>query len=201
MIKKLVNISIFVFIFALYFVTFLMIYDNFRERKLSEMEKDALKLLEKKEKQEEVPSEELHDEISVTGISYDNYTILGKLEIPTIGISTVILKEQTYAAMNIGAIKSYGSELNEEGGFIISGHNFRGSSSFMYAIKNLKNGNKIYVSDVEGRKLEYTVYSVERNVDPTDTSYYKEFDGYHVVLSTCENGGKKRIVVMARIEG
>ena len=42
MIKKLINISIFLFIFSLYFVSFLMIYDNFRERKLKNLESNAL---------------------------------------------------------------------------------------------------------------------------------------------------------------
>ena len=45
--------------------------------------------------------------------------------------------------------------------------------------------------------MEYTVYNVMRNVDPMETSYYKEYEGYHVVITTCENGGKSRIVVKA----
>ncbi len=199
MIKKLINLVIFVFIFALYFVTFLMIYDNFRERKLKDMERDALKVLEKKTKV--TKQEEQTDETFVTGYSYANFTVLGKLEIPSVGVNTVILKEHSHAAMNVGVIKTYGVELNEEGGFILSGHNFRGSSVFLYNIKNLVEGNKIYITDVNGMKMEYTVYSVQRYVDPTDTSFYKDFDGYHVVISTCENGGKTRIVVMARVDG
>ena len=82
MIKRLLNIIIFVFIFALYFITFLFIYDTFRERKLSEMSKDALNLLEKENKKQEVNTNTV-EEISATGISYGNFTVLGKLEIPT----------------------------------------------------------------------------------------------------------------------
>ena len=37
--KKFINILIFLFIFALYLITFMMIYDNFRERKLNNQEK------------------------------------------------------------------------------------------------------------------------------------------------------------------
>ena len=47
-IKRFINIVIFIFIFALYFFTFLMIYDNFRERKLNSLEKSALELFENK---------------------------------------------------------------------------------------------------------------------------------------------------------
>ena len=199
MIKRLLNILIFIFIFALYFVTFLLIYDTFRDRKLDEMEKDALNLLEKNIKKAENKTETLEAEASV--VNYGNFTVIGKLSAPTVGVSAVILKEQTYAAMNIGAIKTYGVDLNKPGGFIVAGHNFRGRSQFMYPIKNLKNGDKIYITDSLGIEMGYTVYSVERRVSPNDTSYYKSYDDeYHVVLSTCENGGKSRIIVKAKVE-
>lgn len=193
--KKFINILIFLFIFALYLITFMMIYDNFRERKLNNQEKYALELFENKieKKKEEIPENQTYT------VSYKGYTILGKIEIPKAGINTVILKEHTYAAMNIGAIKTYGVDLNEKGGFVISAHNFRGKSSFFYPIRNLKNGDKINISDNKGRSMEYTVYSVSRYVEPNDTSYLVKTDDYHVTLVTCENGGKSRIVVKAHI--
>ncbi len=193
--KHFINILIFLFIFALYFITFLMIYDNFRERKLNSQAQEAIDIFEKK-----VP-EKKQEEINETiNVSYAGYTILGKIEIPKVGISSVILKEHTYAAMNIGAIKTYGVDLNEPGGFVISAHNFRGSKPFFYPIRNLKNNDDIYIYDNIGRKLQYTVYSVERYVSPNDTSYLTTFDGYHVTLVTCENGGKSRIIVKAKID-
>lgn len=193
--KKFINILIFLFIFALYLITFMMIYDNFRERKLNNQEKYALELFENKieKKKEEIPENQTYT------VSYKEYTILGRIEIPRVGINTVILKEHTYAAMNIGAIKTYGVDLNEKGGFVISAHNFRGKSSFFYPIRNLKNGDKINISDNKGRNMEYTVYSVSRYVEPNDTSYLVKTDDYHVTLVTCENGGKSRIVVKAHI--
>ena len=193
--KKFINILIFLFIFALYLITFMMIYDNFRERKLNNQEKYALELFENKieKKKEEIPENQTYT------VSYKGYTILGRIEIPRVGINTVILKEHTYAAMNIGAIKTYGVDLNEKGGFVISAHNFRGKSSFFYPIRNLKNGDKINISDNKGRNMEYTVYSVSRYVKPNDTSYLVKTDDYHVTLVTCENGGKSRIVVKAHI--
>ena len=193
--KKFINILIFLFIFALYLITFMMIYDNFRERKLNNQEKNALELFENKieKKKEEIPENQTYT------VSYKGYTILGRIEIPRVGINTVILKEHTYAAMNIGAIKTYGVDLNEKGGFVISAHNFRGKSSFFYPIRNLKNGDKINISDNKGRNMEYTVYSVSRYVEPNDTSYLVKTDDYHVTLVTCENGGKSRIVVKAHI--
>lgn len=193
--KRIINFAIFMFIFALYFITFLMIYDNFRERKLNSQEKNALDIFEKKI---EVKKEEIPENTSIS-VNYNGYTILGKIEIPSVNINTVILKEHTYAAMNIGAIKTYGVDLNEEGGFVISAHNFRGKNSFFYPIRNLKSGSKIYITDTKSRRMEYIVYQVSRYVSPNDTSYLTKMEGYHLTIVTCENGGKSRIIVKAKI--
>lgn len=193
--KKFINILIFLLIFTLYFVTFMMIYDNFRERKLNNQEKYALELFENKiEKKKEEPQKE-----KTYTVNYNGYTILGRIEIPRIGINTVILKEHTYAAMSIGSIKTYGVDLNEKGGFVISAHNYRGSSPFFYPIRLLKNGDLVYIFDNQGRKMTYTVYSVSRYVNPNDTSYLVTTKDYHLTMVTCESGGKSRIVVKAHI--
>ena len=193
--KRFINILIFLFIFALYFVTFLMIYDNFRERKLNSQEKNAVEIFDKKidKKKNVEPQGQSYS------VNYRGYTILGRLIVPKAGINTVILKEQTYAAMNIGAVKTYGVDINEKGGFVISGHNFRGRSVFFYNIKNLKSGDNIKITDNKGRTMDYTVYQVLRNVAPNDVSYLNKTNDYHVTLVTCENGGKKRIVVKGHI--
>lgn len=191
--KKFINILIFLFIFALYCVTFLMIYSEFRERKLNSQEKKAVELFDKKiekKKDEEIIN------YSYT-ISYNGFTILGRLQIPKIGINTVILQEQTYAAMNLAAVKTYGVDLNEKGGFVISAHNFRGKSSFFYNIKNLKSGDIVRITDASGRVMEYSVYSVDRYVSSTDVNYLSKTEDYHVTLVTCENGGGSRIIVKA----
>ena len=194
--KKLLNILIFLFIFSLYFVTFLMIYDNFRERKLNDQEKYALELFNQKieKKQEEVTIPQ-----QTYTVNYNGYTILGRIEIPKVGINTVILKEHTYAAMNIGSIKTYGVDLNEKGGFVISAHNFRGRTAFFYPVRNLKENDSIFITDAKGRTLEYKVYAVNRYVSPNDTSYLVRTEDYHLTIVTCEDGGKTRIIVKAHI--
>ena len=196
MFKKVMNIVIFALIFALYFVSFLMIFDSFKERKLAAMEKGAIDAFEEEVKIDKKKQEESKTSSSV---SYSGFTILGKIEIPKIGFNSVIIKEQTSKAMSVGIVLSYGNAINEEGGFVLSGHNFRGQNIFFYNIRNLKSGDKITITDTSGVQMDYTVYEVLRNVDPTETSYLNSFDGYHVTLVTCENGGKARIVVKARV--
>lgn len=199
MVKKLINVLIFAFIFFLYFISFLLIYDTFRERKLKSLEGSALdkfdKVVKINKKEPDAPVEE-----EAQPIDYSGYTILGKIEIPSIGFTSVIIEEYTYRAMNIGVIKTHGVALNEPGGFVIAGHNYRGRSIFMYNIRNLGAGDKIYITDTSGVRLEYTVYETLREVDENDASYFNEYDGYHVTLVTCENSGRSRIVVKAKID-
>lgn len=198
MFKRTMNIVIFALIFALYFVSFLMLFDSFRERKLASLEKNALDYFEEEVKIEEnAPVEERKTSSSV---NYSGFTILGKIEIPKTGFSSVIIKENTSKAMNVGVVKTYGdAEINEEGGFVLSAHNFRGNDIFFYNIKNLRAGDIIKITDTSGIRLEYTVYETLRNVNPEETSYLNKFDGIHATLVTCENGGKARIVVKARV--
>ena len=154
MVKKAINILIFLFIFSLYFMSFLMIYDTFRQRKLENLEANAIDAFDKQVKIKKVTPENIDDNNTTDGdVSYGMYTILGKIEIPKIGFNSVIIKEYTYNAMNVGVIKTYGVELNEPGGFNLSGHNFRGRSLFMYNIYRLSDGDKIYISESNLTKL------------------------------------------------
>ena len=201
MIKKIVNVIIFVFIFALYAVSFMFLFETFRQRKLETIEANALDTFDNSVKVEEKTIEEVQNDNTYDGgISYDDYTILGVIEIPAIGFKSVIIQENTYRAMSVGVIKSYGVGLNEPGGTVISGHNFRGRSLFMYNIKDLEPGDVIYITDASGRKVSYTVYEKLRHVDPGDTSIYNHFDGFHISLITCEDPGTSRIVVKAHAE-
>ena len=198
MIKKIINILIFVFIAALYVISFLMIFESFKQRKLERLEASALDAFEKSVKIEKVNVEDIEDDkTSNTGFDYSGYTLLGKVEIPSIGFRSVIIGENTYHSMDLGVVKSYGVSVNEPGGFILSGHNYRGQGPFMYGIRNLESGDKIYITDSSGRELEYTVYEKIRYYDPNGVDIYKKYDGYYLTLMTCESGGQSRIVVKA----
>lgn len=198
MAKRIINILIFVFIASLYVVSFLMIFEAFKQRKLEYLEANAIDKFEKSVKIEKSSAEDLdNDKISNTGYDYNGYTLLGKIEIPKIGFRSVIIKENTYRAMDLGVVLSYGVMPNERGGTVLSGHNFRGQGIFMYNIKNLEAGDAIYLTDSSGRQVEYIVYEKIRNYDPSNTDIYKKYDGYHLVLSTCENGGNSRIIIKA----
>ena len=66
MFKKVMNIIIFALIFALYFVSFLMIFDSFKERKLASLEKNAIDVFDKEVKIDEKKPEETKTSSSVS---------------------------------------------------------------------------------------------------------------------------------------
>jgi LPXTG-site transpeptidase (sortase) family protein len=175
-----------------------MIFESFKQRKLENLEANAIDKFEKTVKVKKVNVDDLNnDKTSNAGFNYSGYTLLGKIEIPSIGFSSVILKDNTYRAMDLGVVLSYGVMPNELGGTVLSGHNYRGQTNFMYGIKNLSAGDKIYLTDSSGRQVTYTVYETIRYYDPNNTDIYKKYSGYHVTLITCESGGQSRIIVKA----
>ena len=76
MLKKITNILIFVFIIALYVISFLMIFESFKQRKLEALEAKALDSFEKSVKIEKVTVEEIEDDkTSNMGLDYNGYTL------------------------------------------------------------------------------------------------------------------------------
>ena len=76
MIKKSFNILIFLLIFLLYFVSFLMIYDTFKQRKLEKMEANALDVFDKQVKVKKKPSEEIDESSGNISILNDFFIII-----------------------------------------------------------------------------------------------------------------------------
>ena len=65
----------------------------------------------------------------------------------------------------------------------------------------LKNGDKIYITDNSGKKLTYTIYDKFETSD-TDTSFYqRDTEGKaEITLSTCTDDSKARLIILAKAE-
>ena len=66
-------------------------------------------------------------------------------------------------------------------------------------LKNLKNGDAIYITDESGRKVKYKVYKIYRT-SGDDASYMtRDTNGKREIsLSTCTDDSKARTIVWAR---
>lgn len=132
---------------------------------------------------------------------YKGYKVVGKLEMPTINIRYPILGENDKAkAIEVSILKIYGPEINTPGNVIIAGHNYN-NGLFFGKNKKLNIGDKIYLTDMTGKKVEYTIY--DKYYTPEDDYSYitKSTEGKtEVTLYTCDATGANRLIICARAD-
>lgn len=139
--------------------------------------------------------------IATDKLVYKGFTVVGKLEMPTIRIQYPILDVITHAkAIEVSIGILYGPGVNKPGNTVIIGHNYN-NGLFFGKNKNLKIGEKIYLTDTYGNKVEYTIFD-KYYTPESDTSYItrKTNGKTEVTLVTCDTTGKNRLVVCARAE-
>lgn len=134
---------------------------------------------------------------------YKGFVMVGHINIPKTNVKLPILDKVTKKSLETSVVILYplNAKLNEPGNVVIAGHNYR-NSLFFSNNKNLKEGDKIYITDESGRKLTYVVYS---NFQTTaeDTSFYTRDTGGvpEITLTTCvQTDSTKRTIVLARAE-
>lgn len=68
-----------------------------------------------------------------------------------------------------------------------------------YKLKNVKNGDKIYITDKKSQKIAYQVYDIYK-VTPTKTTCLSQTTNgkREITLITCTTDSKLRIIVKAR---
>ena len=99
---------------------------------------------------------------------YNEYNIIGKLEIPKIDLITYIIDQTTKETLNKSVTKLCGPDINKIGNFCITGHNYMNSKMFG-KLKKLQIGDQIKLTDIYGQYCFYRVYNIEK-VPPNDIS-------------------------------
>ncbi len=132
-----------------------------------------------------------------TGLTYKGYKVIGKIEIPATDVEYPILEEATPGAIQVAIGKLYGVGVNEVGNMVLVGHNFR-NGTFFSNNKNLELGDKIYITDLQGNRVTYTIsnkYTTttgEFDYAGRDTNGKRE-----ISLSTCTDDTKNRLIIWA----
>ena len=125
------------------------------------------------------------------------YKVIGKLEIPKIELSTYILSETNDKALNVSVTKLTGPNINKEGNFCITGHNYNNNRMFG-KLKKLELGDKIILTDTYDRSVTYTVSSIDKvGTKEIEVLSQETMGEREVTLITCTTGAIKRIVVKA----
>ncbi len=123
------------------------------------------------------------------------------LKIPSLDINYPVLKTEEKhidEVLKISLVKYWGSNPNEEGNYVIVGHNYKNKKMFG-KLPDIEMGAIIELTDLTGKTLKYKVYDTYI-VDPTDTSCTSQKTGgkKELTLITCRTYGTQRQVVKAR---
>ena len=133
-----------------------------------------------------------------SNVKYRGYNVIGTIQIPKTKVKYPIVDSTSSNAMDVAIVMLYGPGLNEKGNTVIVGHNYR-NGGFFGNNKKLEVGDKIYITDDTGTKVEYTIYNKYMTTD-SDFSYAtRETNGKkEISLSTCTNDSSKRLVIWAK---
>jgi len=129
---------------------------------------------------------------------YKGYQMIGTIQIPKTKVKAPIVDKVTVNSISAAAAYLYGPGLNKEGNTVIVAHNYR-NGTFFSNNKKLVVGDKIYITDSTGKKVEYKIYKTYIT-DEMDFSYAtRNTNGRREIsLSTCTTDASKRLVIWAR---
>ncbi len=161
--------------------------------------------VESEEEQKEEASAQSTEKVkSYTSSNGKTYDSIGILNIPSLNIEYPILSTTNEKNLKVSLTKYWGGNPNEVGNLCVSGHNYK-NSKFFGKLQNIKNGDIIQITDLNGQTLDYKVYDT-KIVDPSDTSCTSQLTNgnIEITLITCyyENGSahaSKRFIVKARV--
>ena len=101
-------------------------------------------------------------------------------------------------AMEKSIVLMYTSQgLNKEGNSVFMGHNYRNNTMFSN-LQELKNGEYIYITDSDGKRVRYKVYSVYNSTDTENEYITRNVIGKsEISLVTITNDRKEKTIVLA----
>lgn len=132
---------------------------------------------------------------------YKGFVALGTIEIPKTKVKYPVLERVTKKSIETAVAILFGPGLNQPGNTVIVGHNYR-NGLFFSNNKKLSNGDKIYITDLDGNKVTYTIYN-KYETSPEDTEYMtRNTNGAREIsLSTCTDDSSARIIIWAKADG
>ena len=132
---------------------------------------------------------------------YNGYDMVGTIEIPATNVKYPILDVSALSitGLETSVIALYG-DLNQVGNTTIIGHNYR-NGLFFANNKKLNIGDKVYITDLTGQRLAYTIYNKYETEENDDEYMTRDTNGAREIsLSTCTDDAKARLVIWAKAD-
>ncbi len=140
------------------------------------------------------------EENNSSGLTYKGFNVVGRIEIPETDVDYPLLEKVTPASIQAAIGVMYGPGPNQVGNTVLVGHNFR-NGTFFSNNKRLENGDKIYITDMQGNRVTYVIYQ-KYTTDPNDFEYAtRDTNGKReITLSTCTDDTSGRLIIWAAEE-
>lgn len=130
-------------------------------------------------------------------VTYEGFTVVGRMEIPKIDLDLPVLERATKNSLEKSIGVLMGPGLNQVGNTIIVGHNYR-NGTFFSRNNELENGDKIYITDTTGTRIEYTIYNIYTTSSEDSEYITRDTAGKREIsLSTCTDDSRYRLVIWA----
>lgn len=133
--------------------------------------------------------------------TYKGFVKVGRIEIPKTNVDLPVLAEVTKESIEASVAILYGPGLNKPGNTVIVGHNYR-NGMFFSDNKKIAIGDKIYITDLEGKRVTYIVYNTyETTAEDSDYMTRDTGGAMEISLSTCTDyDSSRRIIIWAKAE-
>ncbi len=137
---------------------------------------------------EVIPDYILNPEMDMPTQTVDELSYVGVIEFPTLGLSLPVIDEWSYPALSKAPCRYSGSPYTDD--LIIAGHNYR---SHFGRLDRLKEGSRVYFTDLDGNRFEYKVVLTE-SISGVDVDGMLD-GGWDLSLFTCTMSGTYRTTV------
>ncbi len=172
------------------FLTCFNIWDNSRA---GETAGNVLKQIEKAENPKKnsdnaIPDYVLNPKMDMPVIVIDGHRYIGTVDLPVLDIKLPVMEEWSYPNMRTAPCRYKGSAyLNN---MIICGHNY---ASHLGRLQNLRQGDSVIFTDVDGNEFKYTV----KNIELLSKTAVEEMESgiWDLTLFTCTVDGQTRVTV------
>lgn len=124
----------------------------------------------------------------MTVVDIDGYGYIGYISMPTLNLNLPVMSEWDYTRLKISPCRYTGSTKTDD--LVVAAHNYR---RHFGGIKNLKAGDQVYFTDMDGVVISYIVAEVDiLGSTAVEEMTSGEFD---LTLFTCTYGGQSRVTV------
>ena len=129
-----------------------------------------------------------NSDIEMPGMDFDNHNYVAIIEIPALNVVLPVIDQWSYPDLKVAPCRYSGSAYSND--LVIAAHNYR---QHFGRIKELDQGDEVYVVDMDGNVFAYQVALVE-TLQATAVEEMKSSD-WDLTMFTCTVGGQARVTV------